>query len=285
MESYFVIFGEDNEAFKINLNRPDEVSALQQMPTAANPYMAAAVYGSSIFVTVAGENSDEIWKFDSKYSEWKKCASLVIKRASRSVAFVDHILYICGGRLYTKPDTFDDVEAFDTIDNKCKTVGKLAYSVICARHCVSYKASLYIFGGLNACNQAVDTVQVYDTKSNSCSVLTNPMPRKGRDLHAVMFENYVILLGEGYCLVYDFDTDTWKVRDQFKTDVVHFGLTVHHEKLFVTKSLEPSYSGADDVRYVPVVNILNDELIEWMHHTKLPQHLHVYTSGKLEIFA
>lgn len=40
----------------------------------------------------------------------------------------------------------------------------------------------------------------------------------------------------------------------------------------------------DDVRSIPIVNILNDEPTEWRHHARLPKPLLVHAFGKMDLF-
>jgi len=49
-----------------------------------------------MYVTGIGVKKDEIWKYNIT-SGWMKCASLVQGRCRHSTAFVDDVLYICGG--------------------------------------------------------------------------------------------------------------------------------------------------------------------------------------------
>lgn len=62
----------------------------------------------------------------------------------------------------------------------------------------------------------------------------------------------------------------WQERKQFKTDVVHFGLTLEDERVFVIgggncekgKDGKRKWKFRDDVRYIPPQNILDDKPIE-----------------------
>jgi N-acetylneuraminic acid mutarotase len=104
--------------------------------------------------------------------------------------------------------------------------------------CASYKTSVYLFGGIGrdtAANKDVDLdcIQVFDTTTKQCSVLTQRLPRGERLLRAVLWETSVILMNNRTCLIFDLNHHNIQQRDQFKADVVHFGLVLNNQTLFV----------------------------------------------------
>lgn len=291
-ERYAVIVGSDrrnlfsisNEVVKINLNRSKDVSTLQPIATQMQWGAAVAVNSSSIFVTGIGDGCDEIWRFGGTSSKWRKCASLIQGRQGHSVAFVDRILYFCGGFMNSFKSPFDDVEAYDTTADKCSSVGKLVNAIRYSGNCVPFKASLYIFGGSNADHKAVSDVQVYDTKSNTCALFSKPLPTPCERLRGVLWENTVILLGSSVCFLYNFEFETWSTRDKFKPGVDYFGLVVNDGKIFVIGDAEPvkGHVQTVDVKWMPVVNFLNDEPIKWKHHAKIPRSSSIYVFGIID---
>lgn len=179
-----------------------------------------------------------------------------------------------------------DVEAYDSFNDKCASVGKLLFPVQCSANCVSSRHSLYIFGG---CNSNFRAVQVYDTELNVCTVLSRPMPEDYSGFRAVAWENNVILIGCDGCLVYNVKTEVWEERDQFKTNVDEFGLVVSNGVVFVIgggdfDEMKLHWQCEVDVRCVPVSDILNNEPIKWRHHTKLPKPSQVHAFGKVDLF-
>jgi hypothetical protein len=104
--------------------------------------------------------------------------------------------------------------------------------------CVSYKTSVYLFGGIGrdiAANKDVDLdcIQVFDTTTKQCSVLTQRLPRSEYLLRAVLWESSVILMNIRTCLIFDLNHYNIEQRDQFKADVGHFGLVLNNQTLFV----------------------------------------------------
>ena len=220
------------DVIKINLHRPNEISTQEQIPTTMANEAVAAVYCNTMYVTGIGVNEDEIWKYNMA-SGWMKCASLVQGRRRHSAAFIDEVLYICGGFVDSDESVLDSVEAYNAVTDKCTTVGKLVHCVQSSGNCVPFKSSLYIFGGSDKDNKAFNHVQVYNTKENTCSVLSKPMPRPYILMRAVLWDTSVILLGRDTCFIFNFETETWQERKQFKTDVIHFGLVLENERIFV----------------------------------------------------
>lgn len=263
------------DVVKINLNRPNDVNDLQPIPTKMQKGASAAIDRNTIFVTGIGETCEEIWRLDGKSSKWMKCASLTQDRQYHSVAFVGHVLYVCGGYVESSRKKLDDVESYDRFRDRCSKVGRLAYAVSHAGNCMPFKASLYIFGGWAGNGKAVGSVQAYDTKSNTCSLLSKNVPNFCGNLRGVLWKTTAILFGYNACFVYNFDTETWNVRDKFKLAEVCYGLTVNDGKLFVIGDSDGNDT-VRTVRWIPIANICKDKLIEWRHHANLPKSLFGY---------
>jgi len=240
----------------------------------------AAIYCNTLYLTGAGLFRNQIWKYNQT-SSWKKCASTNVRfRRRYSAAFICEVLYICGGlRPGYNEAVLDSVEAFNAVSNKCAIVGKMARCVMSSGNCVPFKGSLYIFGGSDKENNPLNHVQVYNTKENKSSVLSIGMPRPCKLMRAVLWETSVILLGSDTCFIFNIETETWQERNQFKSNVIHFGLVLENDRLFVIGGgrLEKDKDGKtrwkcrDDVCYVPLQNILQKKPIEWKIHGKLPK--------------
>jgi len=239
--------------------------------------VVATVYCNTMYVTGIGANNEEMWKYNI-VSGWKRCASLVQGRRGQSAAFIDEVLYICGGFVHSNGSVLDNVEAYNTVTDKCSTSGKLVHCVQ-SSSIVPIKSSLYIFGGSDKDNKAFNHVQVYNTKQNSSTLLSSPMPRAYHLMRAALWKTSVVLLGSDTCFLYNFETETWQERKQFKTDVHHFGLLLDNERIFVIgggysekdKDGKTKWKCKDEVRYVPLQNILDDKPIGWKIHGKLPK--------------
>lgn len=261
------------------------------------------VSNNTMYVTGVGCHNDEIWKY-SDTSGWELLNYFVNDRCGHSVAFVDGILYICGG--YVKSNArfivTDSVEAYNTVTNRCTVVGKLVHGIGISGNCVPFRSSLYIFGGKDKDDDCISPmplhmtdencvshVQMYDTKQNICTVLSTQMPSSQCLMRATLWETSVILLGLDTCLIFNLETETWQERKQFKTDVIQFALVQDNERVFIIgglikKSSKPGnveWKGTVDVRFVPIRNILEDKPIEWKIHGKLPVPSLLYIYAKM----
>src|SRR6218665_150298 len=256
---------------KINLHQPNDITTLERIPTTVRTETEAvvAVYNNTMYFAGFGANYNEIWKYNQT-SGWLKCASLVQGRLSHSAAFIDEVLFICGGFAYSSNLVVDSVEAFNAVTNKCTAVGKLVHAVYSTGNCVPYKSSLCIFGGADKDNSNVSYVQVYNTKENTCTLVLRSMPRPHGLMRGILWETSVILLGHNNCFIFNIETETWQEREQFKTDYPYFGLVLENKRLFVI--------GGHDVslRYVPPQNIIDNKLIAWKSHGILPKPYPVY---------
>lgn len=206
------------------------------------------------------------------------------------MAFVDHVLYICGGYEDLDETVLDNVETYDTLGDESSSVGKLVFAICSSGNCVPFKSSIYIFGGYDVSNEAVNNVQVFNTESNVCTLISRPIPRTVGFLRAVLWENTAILLGRDDCLMYNFETEAWNVRDEFQTGVNHFGMIAEDGKVFIIGGRYTAIDAnekckwicRDDVRFVPIANILNDEPVEWRHHARLSKPSIVHAFGKID---
>ena len=277
------------DVVKINLHRPNEISTHGQISPTIKSEAVAAVYRNTMYVSGLGSNGNEIWKYNVD-SGWVRCASLLVHgRLGHCAAFINDVLYICGGLLRTyvsKPAQFS-VEAFNAVTDKCNTVGGLVHLVYDSGNCVPFKSSLYIFGGKDRYHKDVSHIQMYNTKQNTCTLLTKPMPIPSAFTQAVLWETSAILVGENNCFIFDFETETLQEREQFKVGIRDFGLVLHDGRAFViggiNKDADKKWKLRDFVCSVPIQNILKDEAIEWKIHGNLPKPSLVQAYGEMRM--
>ena len=109
-------------------------------------------------------------------------------------------------------------------------------------------------------------------------------------MRAVLWETSFILLGYFTCFIFDIETKKWQERIHFKTDVGHFGLVLENGRIFVIggrgvdekdKDGKAVWKCSDDVRYVPLQNILDNKPIEWKIHGKLSRQSFVFAYAKM----
>ena len=116
------------------------------------------------------------------------------------------------------------------------------------------------------------------------------MPRPGSMMRAALLETSAIVVGENTCFIFDFETETWQEREQFKTGVRDFGLVLHDGRVFIIggecnmdEDGKKNWKLRDDVRYVPLENILQERGIEWKIHGRLPRPALVYAYGEMRM--
>jgi len=201
-------------------------------------------------------------------------------------------MYALGGWAESTKKNLSSVEQFNTMKNKWTTVGQLAQCVYYAG-CVTYKTSIYFFGGLDkdkSTNKLVqlDCIQEYDTTTEQGTVLTQRLPRLTSALRVALWDKSVILMNRWTCLIFDLDQKTIQQRNQFTPGVQHFGLALDNQTLFVIGGgtwQDDSNGGGtlkctDEVKSIPVMKIINNkQTVNWIQHSKLetPSLVHAFS--------
>src|SRR5207245_1109756 len=116
--------------------------------------------------------------------------------------------------------------------NEWSAAGQLTHAVYSAA-CVTYKDSIYVFGGIDEDDKKAIHVQQYNTVTQLCTLAAVPIPRAQRLMRAVLWETSAILLGRYTSYIYSFKKQTWQERKQFQTDVFHFGLVLDNQTLYI----------------------------------------------------
>ena len=141
--------------------------------------------------------------------------------------------------------------------------------------------------------EPVAHVQVYDAAQHKCTLLHNAMPRAYAYMRAVVWETYVILLGYETCFIYNFETETWQERAPFKIDVIHFGLVLDNQTLYIAgggtdkkdKDNKTIWTCTAEVRSVSVRDVIEDKRgARWTHHATLPQPALVHAFSPVPLY-
>lgn len=254
---------------------------LPSLPTPRmQPEAAAAVKeDDSFYVVGVGEQQDEIWKYDFG-SGWTKSRRLIQSRARHCVNFVGSTLYICGGSV--DQSVLCSVEGYDTLTNTCTRVGDLVVGVECAT-CIDYKGSIYVFGGAEGNGDSTSAVQVYNVVNNSCVLLKRSMPRAQSLMRAAVWKSFAILIGPVDSYLYDFETETWHERNQFQTGLIHFGLILKDDRVFVIgggvdeqdASGDVIWKCTSEVRSIPLRSFIKNVPPDWKVQALLPRSIFV----------
>jgi len=241
--------------------------------------VAACVSGKELYITGAGQTDKETWKWESAFG-WTKCAEMIEGRRRHCATFVNSTsMYVLGGFVTKAKTTLDGVEQYNTATNKWTKVGKLRHAVESAA-CAANKTSIFVFGGIGQNDKDFDRVQVFDTATKLCTELTQRLPRPERLLRAVMWDKSVILINHRTCLVFDLEQQTFQQRDQFAACVIHFGLVLENQRIFIIgggtlhtdAAGKQTWTCSDEVKSVAVMDIINNHpSASWSIRTKLPK--------------
>jgi len=138
---------------------------------------AAAVVDSILYVVGLGTDNDQIWAYQPS-NGWRRCcggwSGLVTGRRRHSaVAVGGQCVYAVAGYCPRDRSLVSFVERFDVRDNRVVVVdgagATLPFPVLSAA-AAAYKGDIYVFGGTNGENEAVNMVQVCDTPSINQSI-------------------------------------------------------------------------------------------------------------------
>jgi len=264
---------------RVSLQRQNHVTNAQAIHTAMHIDVAACVSGKELYITGAGQTDKETWKWESAFG-WTKCAEMIEGRRRHCATFVNSTsMYVLGGFVTKAKTTLDGVEQYNTATNKWTTVGKLRHAVESAA-CAANNTSIYVFGGIGQNDKDFDRVQVFDTATKLCTELTQRLPRPERLLRAVMWDKSVILINHRTCLVFDLEQQTFQQRDQFAACVIHFGLVLENQRIFIIgggtlhtdAAGKQTWTCSDEVKSVAVMDIINNHpSASWSIRTKLPK--------------
>lgn len=225
------------DLLKVDLHDEPKVSVLgRRIPSMVRPEVAMATKCNMLYVCGVGEGTNEIWRFHL-VSGWSLCGSLTRGRIRHCVGCVGDSLYVCGGFSETEGKVLDSVEAFDVLSCQPESlaVGRLSSPVQNAC-CISYNQLLYIFCGLNQNNVTMERIQVYDTVSNACHLLTRPLPNPFGPTgawRAILFGKSVFLFSRWTCFLFDVEAETWKEKEHLRTEVDYFGLVRNNKSIYV----------------------------------------------------
>jgi len=268
-----------SDVHHVSLQNKDRVTSVTAIPTAMDKELAAAVSGNQLYVTGAGSENNETWKWESAFG-WMQCTNMMKGRRRHSATFVNNTsMYVLGGFVYNGEVTLDSIEQYNTVTNKWTKVGQLIHAADSAA-CVVYKTSIYVFGGSGENDVDLDSVQMFDTSTKLCTELTQHLPRPERLLRAVMWDKSVILINNVTCLIFDLEKQTFQQRKQFAAGIAHFGLVLENQRIFIigggdcqTDSAgEQTWTCSDEVKSVAVMDIINNQPTpNWIHHATLPK--------------
>jgi len=280
-----------SDVLRVSLQRQDHVTNTHAIPTQMWHELAACVSGKELYITGLGSDKNEAWKWESMFG-WMRCGDMNVGRCRHCATFVNNTsMYVLGG-FYEKGNvTLDSIEQYNTVTNKWTKVGQLMHAT-CLAACVVYKTSFYVFSGIGQDNVDLDRVQVFDTATKLCTELTQRLPRPEYLLRAVMWDKSVILINDRSCLVFDLEQQTFQQRDQFAAVLIHFGLVLENQRIFIVGggtsqtdvAGKVTWTCSDEVKSVAVMDIINNQTsANWRHHAKLPKPVLVHAFASMTL--
>ena len=277
----------------VSLQRKELITSTQAIPCDMKRQAAACIglSGNQMFVTGVGKTTNETWKWETAFG-WLRCADMIEGRRRHCATFVNNTsMYVLGGFDDKGNVALDSIEQYSTVTNKWTKVGQLMHATYSAA-CVVYKTSIYVFGGDGQNNVSLDSVQVFDTSTKLCTELTQRLPQPELLLRAVMWDKSVILINHRTCLIFDLEQQTFQKRNQFAAGVIHFGLVLENQRIFIIgggnsqrdSAGKKTWTCSDEVKSVAVMDIINNQTTpNWIHHATLPAPalVHAYASMTL----
>jgi len=200
-------------------------------------------------------------------------------------------MYVLGGFKDQGEVTLDSVEQYNTVTNKWTKTGQLMLAA-CGTACVAFKTSIYVFGGCDHNDKDLDCVQVFDTATKLCTILTQRLPHPESLLRAVLWDKSVVLMNPGTCLIFDLEQQTFQQRKEFAAGVFQFGLALENQRIYIVgggidqtdSAGKPTWTCSDEVKSVAVMDIINNQTTpNWIHHAKhsTPTLIHTYAAMTL----
>jgi len=276
--------GESNTLCRINLQHPDDVTTLTEIPTVLHHASDVCLIRDTLYVTGIGiEPCKQVWKWNLS-SGWTRCADMLQGQMQHCAAVFDSTLYVLGGMNLIDGE-ISGVEKYDTEMNEWSRNVDLCQAVGLAT-CVTYKNSIYVFGGRNSEGEVL-SLQMYNPRQNSCIVMFRKIPQNYRiRKEPLMWETSVILIGAETCFIYNFESQEWHERRQFGAGILFFAATLDNGIVYVAGGGVYKPHGTDwgvhtdEVKCVPVSDIIEDKPAVWKHHAKLPKPARIlaYTS-------
>jgi len=267
-----------SEVYKIDPECNDKVTIIAKIPTTVNIGSVVNKSMGSTFITGAGKNTyKETWKLESQPLQISKCHNMLTVRNHHSAAVVNSKLYVLGGMngkiLVDEQSTLRSVVSYNIDTDIWSPAGHLTHAVY-GSACATYNNNIYVFGGANSDRAPVNYVQVYDTSQKCCTLMDQPMPRACKLIKAVLWETSVILLGHDTCLIYNFETQTWQEREQFKTGIIFFAVLLDKTMVYISGGAAIIGEGREmQIKYtypiaksVSVYDIIQNKSADWKYY-------------------
>ena len=264
------------ELVRVSLQKQDHFTSAATIPTTVKFAVAACVSGKEVYITGAGSDGKEAWKWEPA-TGWTRCADMNEPRSAHCATFVnDTSMYVLGGDVDDGNTILDSIEQYDTVTDSWTNVGRLIHATYHAA-CAVHKTSIYVIGGGTQSGEYLRRVQVFDAARKLCTELAPRLPYPTPGLRAVMWDRSVILVSYNTCLLFDLEQETFQRRERFAAGIMGFGLAVESGHIFVAGGVrdrtdaDEEMACSDEVKSVNVMDIIDGPVpAYWRHHATLP---------------
>lgn len=262
----------DVECFVADTN---EFFSLKQLPFKKRNEFSVCTIGNDIYVS-GGLRSSEFWKYDPVFDTWLRGPNLIHARRRHGMSAMDSLIFVLGG--FDEDNVLATVEYWDIESNRWEEGGSLNQPVENMGY-VAFGKYIYLFGGKNNDEVVTNCVQCYDTVSKYCTTLTCDLPANDMCLSAVVFNNYIYVVGLEGVFRFSPDREHWDILPDMSSARDFISLAVLDEKLY---ALGGRRRGAKDNLYTDMIECYDPETNFWQKAGSMP--VPMYSYGCVRIF-
>ncbi|XP_061169051.1 kelch-like protein 24 [Saccostrea echinata] len=168
---------------------------LESLPYDPGVEFATCSYGNAIFVSGGSSKLKGMLCFHSNQNIWTRCQSMLLGRRRHSMEAVGDSVYVLGGFDDANEEEFQTIlaiEKFKLSTGEWEDCGYLSTPVRSASSAVD-REKIFLFGGVTGENFDTKIVQCFDTRRNTCSVISQ-LPVFCRLSSAIGYQRKVIIV-------------------------------------------------------------------------------------------
>ena len=226
---------------------------------------------------VANDNcSYVVERFDPTLELWVDVAPLPEEKVvSTSAAFLNGLLYVCGGVIGTLETKYSEkVFAHNPKTNTWQECAPMIHSLayLCV---VAADEHIYAIGGRGRGGAATDAVQRFDPKSNMWMVVSS-MTEKRKSLCGAAFKNNIFVFGgiigisqpTDSAEMYDVQKDQWQKIPNMQVSRRYAGAAVVQGLIYVIGGNRPSSSAPEE--HKRMIECYNPSTGQWAEKGSFP---------------
>lgn len=261
----------DVESFRSDTG---EFSSLKPLPFKKRNEFTACVIGNDIYVT-GGLRSAEFWKYDSAFETWLRGPSMQVARRRHAMAAQQDTLYVLGG--FDEDMVLGSVEKW-TNGNGWMDGGNLCHAVENMGF-IAHDSNIYLFGGKNNDEVVTNTVQCFNTETETCTILSQSLPACDMCLGSTVLNKQIYVVGLEGAFRYTPETEKWEVLPELICPRDFVSVAVLDEKLYTFGGRR---RGAKDRLYTDIIECFDPKKNAWEKVGTIP--VPMYSYGCVKIF-